>query len=158
MVDILHRVGVEAPASRVFDAITTQAGLAGWWTRGAKAEPHAGAVLTFPFANGSVTMKVVELVPDRRVVWQCLSGAAEWIGTTLIFELRRGATHDAARRGVDGDAETELFFAHRGWRDAVPFMHHCSTKWALFLVSLKSLVEEGVGQPYPDDRKLGRTS
>ena len=26
-------------------------------------------------------------------------------------------------------------------------MHHCSTKWATFLVSLKSLVETGTGSP-----------
>ena len=30
-------------------------------------------------------------------------------------------------------------------------MHHCSTKWATFLMSLKSLVETGKGAPYPND-------
>jgi hypothetical protein len=30
-------------------------------------------------------------------------------------------------------------------------MHHCSTKWATFLMSIKSLVEAGKGAPYPDD-------
>ena len=32
MVDILHPVGVEAPASPVFTVLATRAGLAGWWT------------------------------------------------------------------------------------------------------------------------------
>ena len=30
-------------------------------------------------------------------------------------------------------------------------MHHCSTKWAMFLMSLKSLVETGTGAPFPND-------
>jgi hypothetical protein len=33
-------------------------------------------------------------------------------------------------------------------------MHHCSTKWAIFLMSLKSLVEIGKGAPSPDDVKI----
>jgi hypothetical protein len=34
-------------------------------------------------------------------------------------------------------------------------MHHCSTKWAIFLMSLKSLVETGQGSPSPDDTQIG---
>jgi hypothetical protein len=30
-------------------------------------------------------------------------------------------------------------------------MHHCSTKWAIYLMSLKSLVETGKGTPNPND-------
>ena len=30
-------------------------------------------------------------------------------------------------------------------------MHHCSTKWATYLMSLKSLVETGTGAPAPRD-------
>jgi hypothetical protein len=30
-------------------------------------------------------------------------------------------------------------------------MHHCSTKWAVFLMSLKRLHEVGAGEPSPDD-------
>jgi hypothetical protein len=30
-------------------------------------------------------------------------------------------------------------------------MSHCSTKWAIFLMSLKQLIETGKGAPYPND-------
>jgi len=30
-------------------------------------------------------------------------------------------------------------------------MHHCSTKWATFLMSLKALMESGKGRPFPED-------
>jgi hypothetical protein len=33
-------------------------------------------------------------------------------------------------------------------------MHHCSTKWAVFLISLKSPVETGKGSPDPHDVKI----
>ena len=45
-------------------------------------------------------------------------------------------------------------FAHQGWREPVEFMHHCSTKWATFLMSLKALVETGVGAPAPHDVRI----
>jgi hypothetical protein len=33
----------------------------------------------------------------------------------------------------------------------VEFMHHCSTKWGTYLMSLKSLLEPGAGSPSPRD-------
>jgi hypothetical protein len=33
-------------------------------------------------------------------------------------------------------------------------MHHCSTKWATYLMSLKSLVETGQGAPNPNDSHI----
>ena len=40
-----------------------------------------------------------------------------------------------------------MLFQHEGWREPVEFMHHCSTKWGTFLMSLKSLVETGRARP-----------
>ena len=47
-----------------------------------------------------------------------------------------------------------MLFRHAGWKAPVEFMHHCSTKWAVFLLSLKALVETGKGRPFPDDVKV----
>ena len=84
-------------------------------------------------------MKVVALDPGRRVLWEVVDGPAEWIGTTVSFDLTQ-----------DGDF-TVLLFKHGGWREPVEFMSHCSTKWATFLMSLKALVETGKAAPYPND-------
>ncbi len=88
-------------------------------------------------------MKVVELVPGRRVKWQCVDGAKEWIGTELTFDLK------------EENSVTVLLFAQRGWREPVEFMHYCSTKWATYLLSQKSLCETGTGTPYPGDVDIG---
>ena len=52
------------------------------------------------------------------------------------------------------DDYTIVLFKHEGWREPVEFMHHCSTKWATFLMSLKSLLETGTGAPEPRDVKI----
>jgi hypothetical protein len=49
---------------------------------------------------------------------------------------------------------TIVLFKHQGWKDPVEFMHHCSTKWGVFLLSLKSLLETGKGAPWPNEIKL----
>lgn len=49
---------------------------------------------------------------------------------------------------------TILNFGHRNWQEPVEFMAHCSTKWAVFLMSLRALVETGQGKPAPEDLKI----
>jgi hypothetical protein len=34
------------------------------------------------------------------------------------------------------------------------FMRYSRTKWATYLLSLKSLVEKGKGKPYPNDMDI----
>jgi len=76
MVDILHRVGVRTPApEKVYDALTTVAGLAGWWTVDTKGSEEVGGVLEFRFTAGGFDMEVVELWPYERVVWRVVDGA-----------------------------------------------------------------------------------
>ena len=146
MVDILHRVGATVSPAEVYAALTTTDGLAGWWTEDTKAEGDAGEVggiIRFRFAGApepaGFDMLVRDLRPDERVLWEVVEGPEEWIGTEVVFELSQE------------DGFTIVMFAHTGWREAVPFMNHCSTKWATFLMSLKQLVETGSGQPAPHD-------
>ena len=77
-----------------------------------------------------------------RVLWQVVEGPAEWIGTKISFELKQ----------ENGFAI--VLFKHQDWKEPVEFMHHCSTKWAIFLMSLKSLLETGKGAPDPEDTKI----
>jgi len=147
MPDILNRVGIKSPVDEVYKALATREGVAGWWTTQTQGESKVGATLTMRFsANGVeigvVDVKVLELHPAELVLWEVTEGPAEWIGTKIRFELRQE------------DDCTLVHFKHQGWKEPVEFMHHCSTKWAIFLMSLKSLVETGKGAPSPDDVKI----
>ena len=140
MVDILHRVAVENTApSRVYDALTTIDGLAGWWTTDTTGDAAPGGTLAFRFPPGGFDMVVLEATPDEHVRWEVVDGPEEWVGTTIDWRLRS-----------DGDW-TVVMFQHQGWEEPVEFMHHCSTKWATYLMSLKGLCETGSGRPAPDD-------
>jgi uncharacterized protein YndB with AHSA1/START domain len=143
MVDILHRIGVRgATPETVYDALTTVEGLAGWWTDDTTGDGRPGGVLQFRFPPGGFDMEVVETRPAEQVVWRVVDGPAEWIGTTIDWQLRQ-----------DGDW-TIVLFKHAGWDEPVEFMHHCSTKWGSYLMSLKSLVETGRGEPSPRDVQI----
>jgi hypothetical protein len=143
MVDILHKVGIKGSSlSDAYKALTTLEGLSAWWTTDIQGESKAGGVILFRFGAGGFDMKVLELQPAKRVLWQVVDGPEEWIGTTISFDLRQ-----------EGDW-TLIFFKHQGWKEPVEFMHHCGTKWAVFLLSLKSLLETGKGGPYPNELKL----
>lgn len=147
MVDILHSVGIKASVDEVYKALSTREGGAAWWTTDTQGRSEVGGVLQFRFHAGGkllggFDMKVLELDPGRRVLWQVADGPPEWIGTRISFDLKPSGEHCI------------VLFKHQGWKEPVEFMHHCSTKWAIYLMSLKSLLETGKGQPNPDDTHI----
>jgi uncharacterized protein YndB with AHSA1/START domain len=146
MVDILHRVGIRAARADVYESLATTKGVAAWWTTDTTGTSEVGSSFDTTFRHGQTgellggfRLRVEELDPARRVRWLVEDGPAEWIGTHIDFDL------------TDEDGWTVVMFRHLGWSDPVPFMHHCSTKWAVFLMSLKRLHEVGAGEPSPDD-------
>jgi uncharacterized protein YndB with AHSA1/START domain len=138
---ICHRLLIKAPVEKVYEAVTTQQGLAGWWTPETIAKPEVASIARFAFGDYFKEMKVEELKPYSRVKWLCIKGYEEWIGTTIMFEL------EPHSKG------TILFFHHEGWQVYSDGFAYCSYDWALFLRSLKFLCETGKGFPYPDFNK-----
>jgi uncharacterized protein YndB with AHSA1/START domain len=138
MPDILHRIGINARPKQVYGALTTIEGLRGWWTTETKGKASKGGTTDFGFCR----MKVIDAAPGALVHWRCTDGPEEWKQTEVTFRLRWK------------DAQTFVLFTHAGWAKPVEFMHHCSTKWAVFLLSLRELVETGAGRPAPHDLKI----
>jgi len=142
---IRHQVGIKAAVHAVYEALTDTTKLAGWWTadtRGNGAE--VGGVLEFWFGDFCQKFEVVELQPDQRVRWKAVGNRSmdEWDSTEVAFSL-----------GSDGK-QTYVNFSHAGWQRDNGFLPHCSTKWAVFMLSLKDLLEKGKGQPAPDDVEI----
>jgi len=140
MAEINHRVGIAASASDVYQALTTDAGLSRWWTTDTRGAGEVGSVICFRFDGGGPDFEVVELQPDSLVHWKHSGEVpAAWMGTGITFRL------DA------GEQQTCVRFVHDNWAEATDFMAHCSTKWAVFLLSLKEALETGTGSPFPRD-------
>jgi len=148
VVDIVHRIGIKAPASRVYEAVTSARGVGEWWTRDTTGSAAVGGKVDARFHHpdgreiGHMEFEMTTLEPNREVRWSFTDGPPEWIGTEATFQL----TEDGAM--------TILLFGHRNWNEPVEFMAHCSMKWAVFLLSLRALVETGQGRPAPDDLKI----
>lgn len=151
MVDIIHRIGIDASPDKVFTALATVDGVAGWWTRHTSGESKLGGVMTVRFVEsegggsrekGRMDLSVTRLDPGREVRWKVTAGPTEWIDTDVTFELSTSGS------------QTIVAFGHRGWREAVDFTAHCSMKWATFLLSLRDFVQTGHGQPSPEDVKV----
>ena len=137
--EIRHEVGIEAAPAALYRALTDAKQLALWWipdTRGASAP---GGALEFWFGEHCQEMRVTALEPDRLVCWRATDrGMPDWAGTEIEFAL------------VPRDDRTTLRFRHAGWREATGAFGHCSMSWAVFLLSLKELVEVGKGFPFPN--------
>jgi uncharacterized protein YndB with AHSA1/START domain len=148
MADILHRIGIKTPATKVYEALTSLGGLAHWWTEEVSGDGKIGGKIEFRFRSrtgepiGKMVMEVRELNDQKDVRWRCIDGPAEWIGTDITFQLS------------EKDNQTIVLFGHRNWREAVEFTYHCSMKWATFLLSLREYVETGKGKPSPHDLKI----
>ena len=137
MNNIALKIGTSCDPATVLTALNSIDGLSSWWTSQTEGSTEIGEVIVFKFGEARVEMKVLSSTSDL-VVWECVSGPDEWLGTQVEFRLV-------------SEPETTLFFRHTGWADESPFLHHCSMKWAVFLLSLKQALEEGTGRPFPND-------
>jgi len=138
MNSIWHRLTIKASPETVYQALTTQQGLAGWWTPDTTAAPETGSIARFAFGPDYYKeMKVTALEPSKQVQWLCITGFEEWIGTTITFDIE---SHEQG---------AVLTFHHDGWKAYSRGFAVCSYDWAMFLRSLKILCETGKGLPYP---------
>lgn len=138
MFDILHRVGIDAKPDKVFNALTTIEGIRGWWFSTATGSAAKGDLFNFGYCD----MQVVAAEPNKLVHWRCTRGPDEWLNTEVTFHLDWK------------EDQTFVVFKHANWKEPVEFMHHCSTKWATFLLSLRDWVEKSDGHPIPNDLKI----
>lgn len=160
MPNIRHEVLIGASAEEVYRAITSQEGLAGWWTPDVKAKPERESIARFTFGPDYFKeMKITDLAPSQQVKWTCVKGAEEWIGTTISFRLHAGdreallksrpEAKDQIQQQKSRDKETLLILSHDDWKDYTPMFAECNYTWGQFLRSLKLLCETGKGRPWP---------
>ena len=143
MAEIRHRVGIRGSAAEIYALLTTDSGLSQWWTTDTRGAGPVGSVIEFRFGGGGPDFTVIELIPDRLVRWRHSGEMPEdWKGSEILFELRAD------------EKQTIVNFSHYNWARADEFLAHCSTKWGVFMMSIKSCIETGKGQPYPGDVQI----
>jgi uncharacterized protein YndB with AHSA1/START domain len=142
---INHQVGIKASPEVIYQALTNIDALARWWTTDTRGSgQNVGDTIEFWFADFCQKFDVKLLEPAKRVVWKSPrgQGSDEWEDTEISFDLSTD------------DKQTLVQFRHSGWRASSDFQGHCSMRWAVFLLSLKDVMERGKGRPYPYDLEV----
>lgn len=136
---------INCSPAKCFVALTQHIAL--WWSQ--RTEGNAdivGAEFTVCFDNTFKRMKVIELIHNQKIVWQCidshldldsLKNKAEWNDTRIewIIETSEG--------GIT------LNVTHVGLNESIGCYDACEKGWDHFLTSsLLPFLENGKGQPY----------
>lgn len=131
----------ESPEA-VFAAVNN---VRGWWSEEIEGDTDKpGGEFTYRYKDVHYCkMKVIEFIPNKRVVWFVLDNyfnftedKTEWKGTRVIFEIQRKG------------GKTELHFTHEGLVPEYECFDLCSNAWGSYINgSLRSLISAGKGTP-----------
>ncbi|UZD22903.1 SRPBCC domain-containing protein [Algoriphagus halophytocola] len=121
---------LKCPVATVYQALTSQSGLGQIWTKKLKVKAELGFLNEFDFDEGYITkFRIVELIENRKIIWECVESDPEWIGTKVSFELN------------EKDSVTQVTLNHYEWRARTDFYRWCSYNWAILLHRLKAYCE-----------------
>ena len=139
MPDILQDFPIAVSPSRVYEAVSAPALLDQWWTLRSTGRAATGATYELDFGPGYFwKAEVIRADPAAAFELRLTSADADWIGTTVGFELE--ATGDG----------TMVRFHHRGWSAEnahYRISNHC---WAAYLRILRRHLEHGESVPYDE--------
>jgi len=137
MFDIVHELDVAAPPDQVFAALTTQDGLAGWWTPDVATTAVLGSEAVFGFGDHEDLKVRIEAVDAPELVhWSVLHGPDEWPGTAIAFRIEAGPV---------GTASVVRLW-HGNWQYENGVLPRVSFRWAHDLDRLRRYVETGEPQ------------
>lgn len=139
MATILLRPMIETDPKRIYDLVATSDGVNGWWSNHTEGPSGVGSTMKVAFPDAPITFdfEVTEEVPGERVVWRCLAGPPEWIGTDVSFDVQ-----------TDKDGNLSVLFSHDGWKTTEESFPFIAYSWAQILARLKKLADTGERDPF----------
>ena len=137
---------VEQSPIAAFDAINNPRA---WWSEEIEGNTDKlDAVFNYHFQDiHRCTMKIIECIPGKRVVWLVLDNyfnfikdQREWKGNHIIFDIT-----------AKGD-QTQIHFTHNGLVPAYECYDICFNAWTNYIQnSLRNLINTGIGKPNPKE-------
>ena len=141
MATIYHQIGIKTSLDNAFNAVATLEGISSWWTP-TTGNPSLNGSLSFNFGEHSVVTDVTKFTANQQIEWTVKGEAGEWLNTHICFNFQEASN------------QILINFEHNNWQEATSMCSHCSTKWAVFLLSLKDYLETGKGKPFPNDTPI----
>ena len=137
MADIYHDFPINAPALRVFWAISTPEGLDHWWTKRSTGLPAEGAEYELWFGpQYDWRARVAKCISPEAFELEMIRTDEDWLGTRVGFYL------------TPQDSSTSVRFYHTGWPQFNEHFRTSSYCWAMYLRILKRYLEYGELVPY----------
>ena len=137
MPHITHDFPIFVPPARVWDGITTPAGLDQWWSKTSHGSPARGNEYVLDFGPGYEWNAVVTACEiEKAFELEMTHADADWRGTRVGFALA------PIPRG------TQVRFHHTGWPAANDHYRTSTYCWAMYLRILKRWLEFGETVPY----------
>ncbi|WP_207421563.1 SRPBCC family protein [Desertivirga brevis] len=140
--DFTTSITVDQTPEGVFNAINN---VRGWWSESVEGNTDTlNEEFLYYYKDVHICkMKIVELVPNQKVVWLVLENhfsftedQTEWNGNRIVFEILH-----------HGD-KTELKFTHEGLVPEYECYNVCHDAWTSYIQgSLKDLITTGKGKP-----------
>ena len=124
------------------EAFTAINNISGWWTENIEGGTNKlNDEFKVTFGTTRKAFKIIELVPNKKVVWQVTdshmpwnNNQQEWTGTKVSFEVS------------EKDTKTQIRFTHFGLVPAFNCFDACSNAWGQYLQqSLLNLITTGKG-------------
>jgi len=134
--DIIHSLEIETTPEKLFEALSTDDGIAAWWTK-ARTQNRVGGLNEFDFRGTAATFRVEKLEPGKMVGWSAEQVPPDWKDTHVLFEVSK-----------DQRGSVLLRFSHTGFKAMTPLVAFSSYAWAQYLRSLKLFLETGKGEPF----------
>lgn len=129
---LLHAVNIKADPAKVHAALTTLQGLKGWTAAEISGGGAVGGQWTLNYAGGPTFVWEITSHDASKVVWKCVKGPGESVGTTVSFDI-----------GKTADGRVHLKFAHSGWPHQEGNFAKCNALWGMMLHHLRGFAEQG---------------
>jgi len=136
-----NTIVVNSSIEEVFEKISN---VSAWWAQNFEGSAkNLGDIFTIRFGETSVTFKLSEVIPGKKVAWHVidchlpwLSNKTEWTGTTVVFEAS------------EKNNAVEVEMTHLGLVPAAECYADCEQGWGHYIKgSLFKFITEGEGTP-----------
>jgi|SRR6516225_146803 hypothetical protein len=121
-----------------------------WWTKGfTGASRKVGDTFTVRFGETFVDFKIIEVIPEKKIVWEVtkcnlhwIENKTEWNNTQIVWDV----SHK--------DGRTNVRMTHVGLIPGVECYENCEKGWNFYLgESLRKLLTENTGRPDGQGKK-----
>src|SRR5260370_12270010 len=137
MARIVFELEIDASAKEIAEALTTQAGIAGWWTDDVSLPGGVGATMTLAFPIAPLPFQLrIDKADEQQVAWTSVAEfPPHWAGTRVVWTLAQALE------------STTVHFAHEGSASDHAASGSSALTWARLMDTLNPFSETATPPP-----------